>query len=436
MRTRFLASIAGVLVGSSLALGQPPQEATPTEAAPTAAEPADAASQPPHPYLEDLIWNGLTCHFDGTCGHVRGDVFTADVEYLWWALRNANVPVALASTNALGVTGTQILIGQHDLNYYRRPNSGARISLAYWDADPLPELDWDRPRTEGVEANYFFLGQRSIEMRNDTAQTLIRPFFALNNRSETGVVVAASGINSGGVAASANYGLWGGELNCWKNIYYDYPGKTVRLDFLAGFRYLDLGEDLSVSSFSVYVPQPPGVFQQFAGNQLFMNDLFNTHNQFYGGQIGAAVKFFLEVFDLNLVAKIAFGESVQEVHIDGFQVRTLANGATTISPGGLLALSSNIGRVHADQFAVVPEVDITASYAICRHVSVKAGYTFLYYSRVVRPGDQIDRAIDVTRIPNFPNAVATPTCLVRPGITFNESDFWAQGLTVGLQIVW
>jgi hypothetical protein len=438
MRKGFLASVPGLLVGASLALGQPPQGPLPEAPAPEGgSKPAPAAladpgPPPPHTYLLD----GLTCHFDGTCGRPNGGVFAADVDYLFWVMRNANVPVPLASTNALGVIGTQLLIGQHELRYDHRPSSGARVSLAYWDEDPLPEVDWDRPRTIAVEANYFFLGDRSITMRNDTASTLIRPFFALNNRSETGVVVAAPGIDTGGLVASANYGLWGTEVNFWKNIYYEYPGKTVRLDFLAGFRYLDLGEDLSVTSFSVFTPQPGAVFQSFAGNQLLQNDLFNTRDQFYGGQIGAAAKFFLEVLDVNLAGKIAFGQSVQEVHIDGFQLRTLANGTTIPSRGGLLALPSNIGRAHASQFAVVPEFDVSASLAICRHVSLTAGYTFLYWSRVVRPGDQIDRAIDVTQIPNFPAFGATPTGLPRPHVTLNETDFWAQGLTIGLQIVW
>src|SRR5262249_17480193 len=164
-----------------------------------------------------------------------------------------------------------------------------------------------------------------------------------------------------------------------------------RLDVMVGFRYLDLGEDLSITSQSTYGAAPPGAFAPFAGNQLLVNDLFGTRDQFYGGQIGMAVKFFLHVVDLNIACKVAFGENLEEVHIDGFQFRTFANGVTVPARGGLLALPSNIGRFHGDQFAVVPEVDVIASYSICRHVSLKAGYTFLYWGRVARPGDQIDR---------------------------------------------
>jgi hypothetical protein len=41
--------------------------------------------------------------------------------------------------------------------------------------------------------------------------------------------------------------------------------------------------------------------------------------------------------------------------------------------------------------------------------------------------------LDVTSIPNFPVAGATPTGQNRPAPTFKESDFWAQGLTLGFE---
>jgi hypothetical protein len=437
MRNGFLASLPALLVGASLVLGQPPQapapEATPPEASPAQAPaaPAETSTAPSFSVLD-----GLATHFDGTCGRLNGNVLVADVDYLLWVLKDAHVPVPLASTNAIGATGNQVLIGDEDLAYHHRPSSGARISLAYWAADPLPEMDWDKPRTWAIEVNYLILGQRGIAESNDTAPTLIRPFFALNNRSETGAVVAAPGIANGGVTATADYGLWGTELNFWKNVYFDYPGRTCRLDLLAGFRYLDLGEDLSITSLSAYNQQAAGVFAPLAGNQLLSNDLFSTRNQFYGAQIGGVAKFFLEALELNLGTKIALGGAAEQVHIDGFQFRTLPTGTVVPSQGGLLALASNIGRFHRDEFSVIPEFDVIASYAICRHVSFQAGYEFLYWGRVLRPGEQIDRVLDVTQIPNFPATGATPTGIARPSVPLKVTDFWAQGLVAGVQITW
>ena len=114
MRNGFLASVSGLLLGAGLVFGQPPVRPMPEalssegESRPAPA-PADPGSAPPHGFFEDL-----SSHFDGNCGRVNGNVVVADVDYLFWVLRNANIPVPLAATNALGVTGTQILIGEHD----------------------------------------------------------------------------------------------------------------------------------------------------------------------------------------------------------------------------------------------------------------------------------------------------------------------------------
>jgi hypothetical protein len=38
----------------------------------------------------------------------------------------------------------------------------------------------------------------------------------------------------------------------------------------------------------------------------------------------------------------------------------------------------------------VPEAGIDVGYQLTRHLRAKAGYTFIYWTDVVRPGDQID----------------------------------------------
>ena len=69
--------------------------------------------------------------------------------------------------------------------------------------------------------------------------------------------------------------------------------------------------------------------------------------------------------------------------------------------------------------------------------SVFAGYTMLYTNNVVRPGKQIDRSINDTQsvaISEDPAArLAGPA---RPSFKFNGSDFWAQGVNVGLEYKW
>jgi hypothetical protein len=65
-------------------------------------------------------------------------------------------------------------------------------------------------------------------------------------------------------------------------------------------------------------------------------------------------------------------------------------------------------------------------------VRLTFGYQFLYWSRVARPGEQIDRVINPTQIPVFGgNQLLGPA---RPEPLFTTTDFWAQGLNLGLEV--
>ena len=66
------------------------------------------------------------------------------------------------------------------------------------------------------------------------------------------------------------------------------------------------------------------------------------------------------------------------------------------------------------------------------------GYNFLYWSNVIRPGDQIDTVIDVNRVPRFvpPGVIVPDAGVQRPAVLFRETDFWAQGINFGVQYRW
>jgi hypothetical protein len=103
------------------------------------------------------------------------------------------------------------------------------------------------------------------------------------------------------------------------------------------------------------------------------------------------------------------------------------------SAGGLLALPTNIGQHSNNRFAVVPEVGINLGYQVADWWRVFVGYDFLLLSSVIRPGDQIDPNINVSFIPNFySNAPASP--LLRPAPTLKDTNFWAQGISIGMEI--
>src|SRR5437660_73484 len=108
--------------------------------------------------------------------------------------------------------------------------------------------------------------------------------------------------------------------------------------------------------------------------------------------------------------------------------------------GGLLAQASNSGKRSHEEFCMIPEAELRLGVALCRNVRLSAGYNILYLSRVVRPGDQVDLGVNTNQLPTFVGGVAVPGTLgggpARPAPLFQQSDFWAHGLTASVELSW
>ena len=92
---------------------------------------------------------------------------------------------------------------------------------------------------------------------------------------------------------------------------------------------------------------------------------------------------------------MALGVTHQTLDIDGTQQRTRPGEGTETFRGGLLAAGPNLGHFTDNRFSVVPEGTLNVGYRVTPGVKVYLGYNFLYWSNVIRPGDQIDRTVDV-----------------------------------------
>ncbi len=133
---------------------------------------------------------------------------------------------------------------------------------------------------------------------------------------------------------------------------------------------------------------------------------------------------------LQFLGKAALGGTRTVMKIDGqtaVTVETDDGPVTATAPGGVLALPSNIGSYGQSEFAVVGELGIRVEYALTHQLYATFGYTLIYWSDVARVTDGIDLVVDPSQIPPEANPAAT-----RPGFAFRNSDFWAQGLNVGL----
>ena len=170
-----------------------------------------------------------------------------------------------------------------------------------------------------------------------------------------------------------------------------------------------------------------------------VNDSFKAENNFYGGQVGLTGEVRRGRWFVNGRSTIALGTVNQTATIAGGQSLVFPNGSIGQYQGGLLALpGANIGSHTQNKFAVLPELGLNLGYHVTPHLRVFVGYNFLYLSNVLRASGTIDQNVDAARIPNFPLA-GSPAPLggiAHPAPQFHTTDFFAQGISFGLQWTW
>ena len=101
--------------------------------------------------------------------------------------------------------------------------------------------------------------------------------------------------------------------------------------------------------------------------------------------------------------------------------------------GGYFALPTNIGRQSRDDFTVVPELTLKVGCDILPGVHAFVGYDLLYWSQVVRPGSEVDRNINISQS----TPISGGGTLVGPAAPlplFNKTDFYANGITFGVEL--
>lgn len=425
MLRNFLVSLLGLLTVAGMVLGQPP-EAVPSLEVPPLPPPSE-----PQLFPTQAVTPGS-----------RPPAYwfpSAQVEYLLWFLQREQLGGNLATTNT-NLTPTAIP-GNLSRDLTGRPLSGARFTLGYWYSDYDPMLEsCQRIAAYGVEANGFFLGERSISVTSGSSSQLFRPFFNLNDGVVDAVVVASPGLAVGELSALAKFEMSGAEANAFCNVFSNPISQTLRIDLLGGFRNLNLDGSILINQRTQFSQNIPAnsIFQPLAGSRINSFDYFGVENNYFGGQVGMRIQAIFGCVTAGTTLKYGIGTNHQRLTIDGGQLLTGPGGVPqTQSVGGLLALPSNIGSFTQNRFAQVPEADFKLTVNLTDRISVHGGFAFLYFNRVIRAVNQIDRTIDITQIPNFPGgAAATPTGLGRPGVFFKESGLLVQALHFGVTFAW
>jgi hypothetical protein len=361
-------------------------------------------------------------------------------EYLaWWQDGMALPPlvttsvdpnVAQAQAGVLGVPTTQILFGGRDV--LEDSFNGGRLQFGVW---------LDRCHTWGVGAEYFELDQESTSFTGTSTGNpiLARPFFNTQTGLEDSELVAFPNVVSGTVTASAESQLVGAGFHfryltccnegCSQLLFCSCPERFCsRNETIFGYRYLELEEGVTVTeNLTSGLVNAPGSFA--------ISDRFQTRNQFNGFDFGWKYRRTRGFWTYDAMFRMGVGVTRQRVAISGQTTLNDPNNNPTVRTlqGGLLAQTSNIGTYRQDEFAVVPEFRTNIGYQLTDHWRATFGYTFIYWSNVVRPGQQISRDLNPDLLP----PPADPfTGSQRPAFAFDTTDYWVQGLNAGLEYRW
>jgi hypothetical protein len=382
-----------------------------------------------HP--EDLCDNAW---MPSKCCHPFG---WASVEFLLWWI-NKPIPTPLVTTaslnaplpnaGALGAPGGTTILSGSTNRWQTDP--GVRATAGVWIE--CPNL--------GFEVSGFYMSQVAQNFQLNSLPSgfpvIARPFFNVATGAQDRELVAFPGNFSGGVVTSYSSLLGGADATFVYN-----PFKTCGNypEFLIGFRYLDLEEHLTVDESLRLLASGRAFFNGAAvlpPASLAESDRFHTRDQFFGALLGVRAKYDINCWlDLDIQGKVGLGPTRETVVITGSTTLFPPGGTPlTTNNGGLLALPSNIGQFHRDQFTAIPELTATLGVKVCCWFRVFAGYNLLYWPTIVRAGEQVDPRVNPTIHPTDPAFTGVLTGQAVPAPLFRQTYLLTQGLTAGFKI--
>lgn len=356
----------------------------------------------------------------------RSPRWSLTAEYLLWWTSRSPVPVPLVTTGDttrpaggfIGDPSTRVLFGSSNIDFGAM--SGGRMSLTRW-------LDSDR--LLGIEGSGFMFGRQDysfLTASNAAGSPLLIFPYQTPAGVETGLVISDPDPRArGNVRINIANRFWGADVN---GIYNLLQQHCFAIDALLGFRYFDLGDSLEIVSNT----ENPRTQINYSGIETF-----RTRNQFFGGQLGSRIGVQLNRVSADFAGLVALGSTEQVVSIVGTSnyAGNLANPAGT-NPGFLYTQLTNIGNRRTSSFSAIPQIQAKLGFDITSKLRATFGYDAIWWNNVVRPGDQIDRVINLTQAsPNIGGQGALNGA-ARPAPLATTSDFWAHGISFGLEYRW
>jgi hypothetical protein len=336
-------------------------------------------------------------------------------DYLWWRAKGGLVPPLVVgvytSAHPPLPADPRLAFPVSDDRINGDLKSGYRLRGGVW---------LDKPDGTGVEVIYtaFLDTERVNSFFGNSNVILARPFIDVIQRNPALMRLSDPNVGLEGIAqVRSTFDSDGVELNVLPR------GPAMigeEMHWIVGLRYWTLGESLLIDSAS-------------AANGLRVSDFdsFSTRNRFFGPQVGGNWHWDRGRFGIDLSMKLAVGAMTQDTTIDGGSTAMLASGARLDRPGGLLALSSNIGDYSRVRLAAMQDAALNVSYRLTDNMQLRLGYEFVRASSVLRPGQQIDLGVNPALLPFNAGPASGP---IRPWYRPDGEVFWMHGVNLGLAV--
>ena len=252
-----------------------------------------------------------------------------------------------AIPGALDQANTKVLFGNNNINYPAM--NGFRVTFGmYVDPDNKCGVDVSLFMLENAAVNFLKSNNGS-----DPTYVLAVPYISVNTNGEgsypfTPTNLLGSPVKSlDSVLVSSASQLYGAEINGAFNL---SRSGGFHVDFLGGFRYLNLQESFDLKANYSVTNLDTSVTTTTA------SDSFQASNQFFGGQAGLRVNYLHGSFFTSATLKAALGVNFESSTISGSTTQANSLGGSTVYSGGIFAQPTNIGRQTMLPLSAVPQL--------------------------------------------------------------------------------
>lgn len=430
MKSNPILLVAAVVLSLPLfAQAQLPMPSQEGQVAPLGTVPDIAWEATPASFVDPNCVDGVSCAglVDPSCADGMGDDprcrrcwdLWGSAEVLMWWMKGTDLPPIVGTSpqgtvrndaSVVGTPGYSTLYGSDIAG--RDLQAGGRITLGTW---------LDGTHNAGIGVRFYALdgSAEHFDRVTDGSTIIGRPFFNVQLNREDALLVGFPGEVAGNVHVKFTNSLIG--TDAYFRVMLE-RSRLRRLDFISGYQFLRMDDDLRINSSSNIIDPNSLIF----GAQINVFDRLRATNEFHGAMVGLQGTMGRGNWSLTALGKLGIGNNHQQVIIDGSQDISFPPGPGTVTAGGLLAQPSNMGIHVRDRICFIPEMTLNLAYHIRPTVSVHVGYNFIWMSNVVVSGEQIDRRVNLSQVPG---PVVGPNL---PAFQFQSTEYWVQGINLGV----